>query len=248
MPRYLLKVEYDGTPYYGWQAQDGLPTAQGALETAIAKFCGGVQATVFCAGRTDAGVHATAQMVHVDLPKSYPMHNIIMGINFYLQDESVVVVDAREVPEEFHARFSAKGRAYVYRITNRIARVALDEKRAWHVSEELDTDAMDKAAKLLLGTHDFTSFRATECQGKTPIKTLDRLDVVRDGENIRIFAESRSFLHHQVRNMVGSLRLIGNGKWNEADMLRVLAAKDRTQAGETAPAHGLYFIGVKYDL
>ena len=249
MPRYQLQIEYDGTPYCGWQrqTQPDQYTVQEALENAISKFCGGAEIRVFCAGRTDTGVHATAQIVHVDLPRAHAPHSIVMGINYYLHEEAVIVVAAREVSDEFHARFSATGRAYIYRIGNRTARLALDTKRAWHIPEPLDSDAMHSAAQQLLGTHDFTSFRATECQGKSPIKTIDRLDVIRTGDDIRIYAESRSFLHHQVRNMVGTLRLVGNGKWGNQDLMDALAAKDRRKAGETAPPHGLYLVGVKYD-
>jgi tRNA pseudouridine38-40 synthase len=191
-------------------------------------------------------VHVRAQVVHADFDKPLLPHNLIMGTNFYLQHEAVVVVDAVEVPADFNARFSALGREYEYHILNRTAYLALDHGRAWHVPEALDADAMHTAAQLLLGTHDFTSFRATECQAQSPIRTLDRLDVVRDGDHITIHTAARSFLHHQVRNMVGSLRAVGNGKWNCDDLLAALAARDRRAGGETAPACGLYFTAVHY--
>lgn len=251
MPRYRFLIEYDGRPYCGWQRQNDQPSVQAALEKALSKLCGGVPVIVFCAGRTDTGVHATGQVVHADLPRSFSRNSLVMGTNVYLMAESVVVVEAEEVPETFHARFSATGRAYVYRIINRTGRLSLDAGRAWHVPERLDAGTMHEAAKALLGTHDFTSFRASECQAKSPIKTLDRFDVTAhplpgSGQEIRIHLESRSFLHHQVRNMVGSLRLIGNGKWSKADLITALQARDRRKGGETAVPDGLYLTHVKY--
>ena len=246
MPRYKLTLEYDGRRYFGWQRQREQVSVQEVLEKALAKLTNGIPVAAFCAGRTDAGVHATAQVVHIDMPKAYGLHNIVMGTNFHLTGESVIVLAAEEVTEAFHARFSATGRAYTYRIINRTARLALDDGRAWHVPETLDVNAMREGARILVGTHDFTSFRATECQSKSPIKTLDRLDVERVGNEIRVHTASRSFLHHQVRNMVGTLRLCGNGKWLPSDVQAALEARDRRAGGETAPPDGLYLIRVDY--
>jgi tRNA pseudouridine38-40 synthase len=245
MPRYRLLVEYLGTPFVGWQRQDSGMSVQGLLEAAIARFCQ-QDLTVFAAGRTDAGVHATGQVVHVDLPRDYPADTVRDALNFYMKPKPVTVVAAEAVGDDFHARFSAIGRAYVYRIVNRRAPLALDRDRAWWVPVGLDADAMAEGAALLLGHHDFSSFRARDCQANSPMKTLDVLSVTRVGEEIRIDAAARSFLHHQVRNMVGTLRLVGEGKWRPADMRAALEARDRKAGGPTAPARGLYLTGVRY--
>jgi tRNA pseudouridine38-40 synthase len=247
MPRYKLTIEYDGTGLAGWQKQPDRPSIQGYLEMA-AEQINGVATEVLGAGRTDAGVHALAQVVHVDLLKPIKPYSVMQAFNFHLLPLTmqVIVIAAEEVSDDFQARFSATGRSYWYRIINRRSRLALAANRAWHIPEALDAAAMHKAAQLFVGHHDFTTFRSTACQAKSPLKTLDKLDVIRNGEEIHILTSSRSFLHHQVRNMVGTLRLIGNGKWSEADLLNALAAKDRTKGGETAPPDGLYLTGVRY--
>lgn len=245
MPRYKLTIEYDGTGYHGWQRQDEYPSIQQELEEAIERFCG-QHCEVFCAGRTDAGVHAMGQVAHVDFAEPRKPFAIQQGINFHMALRQISVVAVEEVSDDFHARFTATKREYLYRIINRSAWLALDRNRVWLVPEKLDAEAMHEAAQLLLGHHDFTSFRDTACQSKSPVKTLDRLDVVRYGQEIRFHVSAQSFLHHQVRNMVGTLRLIGNGKWTQQDLLRALEAKNRRAAGETAPADGLYLVKVSY--
>jgi tRNA pseudouridine38-40 synthase len=247
MTRYKLTIEYDGTGLAGWQRQDLLPSVQSYLEQAVQKFSGQKQELV-AAGRTDAGVHAFAQVAHVDIERQVNPFNIIHGINFHLLPltEQIAVIDAEAVADDFHARFSATSRSYFYRIVNRPARLAVARNRAWHVPEPLDAEAMHKAAQILVGHHDFTSFRSSICQAKSPIKTLDMLRVERMGDEIYIHTKARSFLHHQVRNMVGTLRFIGNGKWKEKDLQEVLDAKDRKLGGENAPACGLYFVNVTY--
>ena len=247
MPRFKLTVEYDGTGLAGWQRQPDFPTVQGFLEQAVHKLCGAPQ-QVICAGRTDAGVHAVGQVAHIDAPATMKPYNIMQGINYHLLPltSQVIVVKAEAVADDFHARFSATGRYYFYRIINRSARLALWQHRAWHIAEALDVKAMQEGANILLGSHDFTTFRSTQCQSKSPCKTLDMLEVQRVGEEIHIHTKSRSFLHHQVRNMVGALRMAGNGKWKTADIKAALAARDRARGAETAPAGGLYFMEVMY--
>lgn len=248
MPRYKLILEYDGSPYIGWQKQDGQKSVQGELEAALRKFCG-ERAEIVGAGRTDAGVHATAQIAHVDLAKPYDPFQIMQGTNFHLFAESgnrISVLAAEQAADDFHARFSAKGRHYFYHIVGRRARLALDAGRAWQIVEPLDVEAMRQAAQYLVGNHDFTSFRDSMCQAKSPVKTLDTLDTRQNGENIVITASARSFLHHQVRIMVGTLVLVGKGKWRPDDVKRALDAKDRKAAGPTAPPDGLYLVGVDY--
>lgn len=245
MPRYKLTVEYDGTGYHGWQRQDDYPSIQQELEEAVERFTT-QHCEVFCAGRTDAGVHAVGQVAHVDLPEARKPFSIQQGLNFHMATRQISVVAVEEVGDDFHARFSATKREYLYRIINRSAWLSLDRGRAWLVPEKLDAEAMHAAAQRLLGHHDFTSFRDTACQSKSPLKTLDRFDIIRHGQEIRCHIAAQSFLHHQVRNMVGTLRLIGNGKWTEADLRNALAAKNRRAAGETAPADGLYLIKVSY--
>ncbi len=251
MPRYKLIVEYDGTNYAGWQKQDDQPTIQGALKTAIFKLCG-ADVDVIGAGRTDAGVHAIAQVAHVDLSRPMDTFKIMQGINFYLftpeenVNNRIAVLHAEQVPDDFHARFSAKKRHYLYRIINRRARLALAATRAWHVVEDLDIDAMNKAAQYLIGDHDFTSFRDTECQAKSPLKTLEQLEVRRVGEEIHVITGARSFLHHQVRIMVGTMAMAGKGRWQPEDVKKALEAKNRSAAGPTAPPDGLYLTRVDY--
>lgn len=245
MPRYRLLVEYDGSPFVGWQRQDRGMSVQGVLEAAVEKLCG-VHCALHAAGRTDAGVHATGQVAHVDLPRDYPADTVRDALNYHMKPKPVAVVAAERVGDDFHARFSAVGRAYLYRIVNRRAPLALDQNRAWWVPVPLDAAAMAEGARRLLGHHDFTTFRASECQAKSPMKTLDVLEVTRAGEDIRIVAEARSFLHHQVRNMVGTLKLVGEGKWIPDDVTRALDARDRARGGPTAPSAGLILTGVSY--
>ncbi len=245
MTRYKLVIEYDGTGFVGWQRQTNGLSVQEALERAAHGFCGEA-VTAFAAGRTDAGVHALGQVVHVDIARETDTDTVRDALNAHLRPAPVAVLSAEAVPDDFHARFSAIGRSYLYRIVNRRAPLALDRDRAWQVAIDLDADAMHDAAQVLVGRHDFTSFRASLCQAKSPVKTLDRLDVVRNGDEIAIRAGARSFLHHQVRNMVGTLKLVGEGKWTRDDVAAALAACDRAAAGPTAPACGLYLTEVVY--
>ncbi|MEQ9811548.1 MAG: tRNA pseudouridine(38-40) synthase TruA [Azospirillaceae bacterium] len=246
MPRYKLTIEYDGRPFVGWQRQANGPSVQAAVEAAVERFCQEA-AVVQCAGRTDAGVHALGQVAHVDIARETTADTVRDALNFHLAGHPVAVLAAERVADDFHARFSAAGRAYRYRIVNRRAPLALDAGRAMHVTRPLDHMAMHGAAQALVGRHDFTSFRAAQCQADSPVKTLARLDVFRDGEEIAVIAEARSFLHHQVRNLVGTLRLVGEGKWRRADVVAALEARDRAAAGPTAPAEGLYLTRVDYD-
>jgi tRNA pseudouridine38-40 synthase len=245
MPRYKLTIEYDGTPYVGWQAQDNGPSVQSVLSDAIAAFAG-ERAAVAGAGRTDAGVHARGQVAHVDLSKDWDDDTVRDAINFHLRPQPIAVLAAEHVAPDFEARFSAIKRYYLYRIINRRADLTLDLNRAWRVPRLLDAAAMHDAAQRLVGRHDFTTFRSSECQAKSPVKTLDRLDVVRDSGEIRVSTSARSFLHHQVRSMVGSLVHVGEGKWSAADLADALAARDRTRCGQVAPPHGLYLVRVEY--
>jgi tRNA pseudouridine38-40 synthase len=246
MPRYRLVLEYDGGPFVGWQRQDNGPSVQAALEQAIHAFCGEA-ATATAAGRTDAGVHALGQVCHVDLAHAHPADTLRDAVNAHLRPAPVAVLDAAQVADDFHARFSATRRRYLYRIVNRRSPLTLERGRAWAVARALDADAMHAAARTLVGRHDFSSFRAAECQAASPVKTLDRLDVHRSGDAIAVTAEARSFLHNQVRIMVGTLELVGAGKWTADDVARALAARERAACGPTAPAEGLYLVGVDYD-
>lgn len=245
MPRYKLIVEYDGSDLVGWQRQRNGLSVQEILETAVLRFSG-ERLVVHGAGRTDAGVHAIAQVAHVDLARGYPPLEILGALNHHMKPAPVAVLAVEAVAENFDARRSARGRAYLYRIVNRRAPLAIDRGRAWHVGPELDAAAMHEAARSLLGHHDFSTFRDSLCQAKSPVKTLDRLDVLRDGEEIRVVAEARSFLHHQVRNMVGTLKLVGAGKWRIADVAAALEARDRRSGGPTAPSEGLYLVRIVY--
>ncbi|AHJ62475.1 tRNA pseudouridine synthase A [Granulibacter bethesdensis] len=254
--RYALRIEYDGTPFIGWQRQgtDDSATAQGravsvqwVLEQAAARLARGEAVSSIVAGRTDAGVHAQAQVAQIDLPTPFHPERVREALNFHMKPYPVAVLEAAYAPDGWNARFSAIGRSYRYLILNRRARPALMEGRVWHVAQPLDADAMDGAAKHLLGRHDFTSFRAAACQAKSPLRTLDRLDVRRDGDLITIIAEARSFLHHQVRNMVGTLKLVGDGRWTAEHVAAALAARDRAKAGPTAPPDGLALTGVIYE-
>jgi tRNA pseudouridine38-40 synthase len=246
MPRYKLTIEYDGTPYVGWQAQNNGASVQGAITTAIAAFCG-EPAAVAGAGRTDAGVHALGQVAHVDFAKDWDAGTVRDALNFHLRPQPIAVLVAECVDGTFDARFSAIKRHYLYRIGNRRADLALEQNRAWRVPRPLDCAAMNAAAQGLVGRHDFTTFRAAECQAKSPLKTLDRLDVARDGDDVRITASARSFLQHQVRSMVGSLVHVGEGKWSAGDLAAALAARDRAACGQVAPPHGLYLVRVEYE-
>jgi tRNA pseudouridine38-40 synthase len=245
MPRYKLTIEYDGTPFVGWQAQDNGASVQAALIAAIAAFAG-ERAAVQGAGRTDAGVHALGQVAHVDLSKDWDTDTVRDAMNFHLRPQPVAVLFAERVADDFDARFSATKRHYLYRIANRRADLALEQNRAWRVPRPLDVPAMGAAAQLLIGKHDFTTFRAAECQAKSPVKTLDRLDAARDGDAVNVTASARSFLQHQVRSMVGSLVHVGEGKWNLDELAAALAARDRSRCGQVAPPHGLYLVRVDY--
>ena len=246
MPRFKLTVEYDGRPYVGWQRQANGPSIQQALEEAAAAYCN-QELTVQGAGRTDSGVHATGQVAHVDIPRDDDADRVRDALNAHLKPQPISVVKAEQVDDDFHARFSATGRRYAFHILCRRAPPALDQGRVWWLARTLNTDAMHAAAQELVGHHDFSSFRAAECQANSPEKTLDRLSVSRDGDLVVVEAAARSFLHHQVRNMVGTLVWVGDGKWSKQDVADALAAKDRTAAGPMAPSDGLYLTGVSYD-
>lgn len=245
MTRFHLRVEYDGRAYMGWQRQPHGPTIQQAVEEAITATCG-EPCTVHAAGRTDAGVHAIAMSAHVDIARPITPFRLAGALNAHLRPQPIAILDAEVVPNDWHARFSCLGRAYLYRIVNRRARLALGESRAWRIGPVLDTDAMHRAAQRLVGRHDFTTFRSAHCQAESPLRTLDRLDVVRDGDRIRVYAAARSFLHHQVRSMVGCLSLVGEGKWSADDLSAALDARDRTALGLNAPPDGLYFVEARY--
>ena len=242
-----LLLEYDGGCFAGWQQQEsGILTVQQVLEAAAAKLAGSPVASIV-AGRTDAGVHAAGQVAMIALPAHLPPERIREALNFHLKPHPVVVLRAAEAPEGWNPRFSAVRRCYQYRILNRRARPALDAGRVWHLPHPLDAAAMAAGARHLLGRHDFTSFRAAACQAKSPLRTLDRLDVVRDGDAVHVLAEARSFLHHQVRNMVGTLAQVGSGRWQPAQVAEALQACHRSAAGPTAPAAGLCLMSVHYD-
>jgi len=245
MPRYRLTLEYDGTGLVGWQRQENGPSVQQHLEAAITGFCGET-VTVFAAGRTDAGVHALGQVAHIDLDRDAEPDTVRDALNHHLKPARIAVLAAERVDDDFHARFSARERQYLYRIVNRRAPLTVDEGYAWWVPPALDAVAMHAAAQVLVGKHDFSSFRAAECQAKSPVKTLDALAVARDGDWVLVTARARSFLHHQVRNIVGTLRRVGEGKWSADDVRAALEARDRAKAGATAPACGLYLTRVVY--
>jgi tRNA pseudouridine38-40 synthase len=245
MPRYKLLIEYDGAPFSGWQIQAGLTTVQGVLAAAVEAFCG-EKVAVQGAGRTDAGVHALGQVAHIDLSKDWETDTVRDALTAQLRPHPVAVLAAERVADDFDARFSARARHYCYRIVNRRADLALDRGRAWRVARPLDAAAMHRAAQKLTGKHDFTTFRAADCQAKSPVKTLDRLDVASERDEIRVFASARSFLHHQVRSMVGSLALVGEGKWSAKDLDVALTARDRSACGPIAPPDGLFLVRVDY--
>lgn len=246
MPRYRLTIEYDGANYAGFQAQAGLPTVQGTIETAVKGFSG-QSVRIAAAGRTDSGVHATGQVVHVDLEKDWPAETVMNALNAHLIKEGVAVLDSAVVAEDWHARFSATGRRYLFRILNRPGRPALERGKVWHMRKPLDAEAMHGAAQVLAGHHDFTTFRDLACQSKSPEKTLDVARVSRVGEEVHLVFEARSFLHRQVRSMTGTLVEVGLGRWTTQDVADALAARDRTACGPVAPSDGLYLTGVSYD-
>jgi tRNA pseudouridine38-40 synthase len=245
VPRYRLTVEYDGTGLVGWQRQASGVSVQAALETAVAQFCGET-VTVHGAGRTDAGVHALAQVAHVELAREFPEDTIRSALNHFLRPAAISVLAVEEVAPNFDARRSATGRVYRYRILNRRPPPMLDRMRVWHVAPPLDLATMQAGARHLVGKHDFSTFRDSMCQAKSPVKTLDALEVTRVGDEIHIEARARSFLHHQVRNMAGTLKLVGLGQWRPEDVAKALAARDRRAGGPTAPAEGLYLVEVCY--
>ncbi len=247
MPRYRLDVEYDGTAYAGWQRQAGQHSVQAAIEQAVLSFCGET-ISLRGAGRTDAGVHATGQVAHVDLSRAWPADTVRDALNAHLglAKEAVAILAATPVDDAFDARFSAIGRHYLYRILNRRAPPVLQRNRVWWVPKRLDATAMHQAAQELVGRHDFTTFRSAHCQAKSPVRTLDRLDVGRDGDVIEIRASARSFLHNQVRSMVGTLKRVGEGAWTAADVAAALAARDRAACAGLAPPQGLYLVKVDY--
>lgn len=245
MPRYRLLVEYDGRPYRGFQAQGELPSVQGSIERAVKAFCG-EELRLQAAGRTDTGVHATGQVVHIDLEKTWRPAVVRDALNAHLVPEPIAIVDAEIAAEGWHARFSARERRYLYRILNRKAPPALDQGRVWHVKKPLDAEAMHEAAQALVGHHDFTTFRDMQCQAKSPMKTLDVAQVSREGDEVHLRFSSRSFLHRQVRSMAGSLAEVGAGRWTKDDLVAALEARDRRACGPVAPADGLYFTGVEY--
>ena len=245
MTRFRLTIEYDGGPYMGWQRQPHGPSIQQAIEEAALQITGG-QAAVYAAGRTDAGVHAIGMVAHVDVAKDITPFRLMEGINALLKPQPVAILACEPVADDWHARFSCLGRAYLYRIINRRAPLTLDAGKAWRIGRSLDAEAMHAAAQQLVGLHDFTTFRSAHCQSDSPVKTLDRLDVRREGEVVLIEAAARSFLHHQVRSMVGCLALVGQGQWSAGDLKAALEAKDRAALGYNAPPDGLYFVSARY--
>ncbi len=246
VPRYRITIEYDGSGFVGWQYQDNGPSIQGTLQKALLALTGET-ASIFGAGRTDAGVHALAQVAHFDLSHDWPTDRLRDGLNAHLRDCRISVLGAAPASDDFHARFSARRRHYIYRIVNRRPKLTLDDGRAWRVPVPLDSDTMHAAAQALVGQQDFTTFRASECQADSPVKTLDFIAVSRQAEVVEINTYARSFLHHQVRSIVGSLKMVGEGKWHPSDIGRVLKARDRAACGPVAPAHGLYLSRVDYN-
>ena len=246
MPRYRLTLEYDGGPFVGWQRQDNGPSIQEALEDAV-KALSGEEATAHAAGRTDAGVHAIAMTAHVDIEKDFRDDVVRDALNQHLKPAPIAVVAATRAEENFHARFSCTGRAYEYRIINRRPPLTLERGRAWRVAARLDAERMHDAAQALVGRHDFTTFRAAHCQADSPVKTLNEISVRRAGEEIAVRCAARSFLHHQVRSIVGSLVEVGRGKWRRKDVIAALDARDRSACGQVAPPEGLYFLRADYE-
>ena len=245
MPRYRLLIEYDGRPYHGFQAQADQPSVQGSIERAIEAFCG-ESLRLHAAGRTDSGVHATGQVVHIDLEKAWDAAVVRDALNAHLAPEPIAILDAALARPDFHARFSARERRYLYRVLNRKSPPALERGRVWHVKKPFDAEAMHAAAQVLVGEHDFTTFRDLKCQARSPIKTLDEARVWREGEEVRLEFAARSFLHRQVRSMTGSLAQVGLGRWSGGDLAAALEARDRAACGPVAPADGLYLVSVAY--
>jgi tRNA pseudouridine38-40 synthase len=245
MPRYKLTLEYDGAPFVGWQRQENGLSVQEAIETAL-EALGGEKVTIRGAGRTDTGVHALGQVAHASLVKDWRGDVLRDGLNAHMRPLPVAILTAERVPDNFDARFSAVQRHYLYKIVNRRSPLTVERGRAWLVKRKLDSEAMQEAARVLLGSHDFSTFRASQCQAKNPVRTLERLDVLRDGEDIHIWASARSFLHSQVRSIVGSLEQVGSGKWSVADMRAAIEARDRRRCGVVAPPEGLYLAAVDY--
>ena len=245
MTRFALTIEFDGTPFLGLQRQPNSATVQGAIEDAVLQITGEA-VTLNAAGRTDSGVHALAMRVHFDLAKTITPFRLMQAINAVIRPAPIAVLDCVAVADDWHARFSCTGREYVYRIANRRAPLTLERDRAWLLAQHLDQAAMQSAAQILVGPHDFTTFRSAHCQSASPVKTLDRLDVRREGDHVLIEAKARSFLHHQVRSMVGCLAMVGTGKWSEQDLSDALEARDRQRLGFNAPPHGLYFVRALY--
>jgi tRNA pseudouridine38-40 synthase len=245
MPRYRLTIEYDGRPYKGFQAQDELPSVQGSIERAVKAFSGQTL-RLQAAGRTDTGVHATGQVIHIDLEREWRAEVVRDALNAYLIPEPISVIDSVVAEGDWHARFSATERRYIYRILNRKSPPALDRGKVWHLKKPLDAEAMHDAAQTLIGHHDFTTFRHMQCQAKSPMKTMDVARVWREGEQVLLEFASRSFLHRQVRSMTGTLAEVGLGRWSAADVKAALEARDRKACGPVAPADGLYLIGVRY--
>lgn len=245
MTRFRLTVEFDGRPFMGWQRQAHGPSVQQAIEDAITAITG-EKAVIHAAGRTDAGVHARAMVAHAEIARPITPYRLMEAINAALRPAPVAILACEIVPDDWHARFSCTGRRYIYRIVNRRAPLALDMGRAWQIKVPLDAGAMHDAAQRLVGLHDFTTFRSAHCQAQSPVKTLDRLDVRRDGDIIEVEAAARSFLHHQVRSMVGCLSLVGRGKWSANNLSDALAAADRNRLGLNAPPDGLYFVEAVY--
>jgi tRNA pseudouridine38-40 synthase len=243
--RYKLCVEFNGAGFHGWQYQDDVPSVQGAIEDAIKAFCG-QHVRIHCAGRTDTGVHGLAMVAHADLPKDFPAFKVREAINFHLKPHAIVILDAVKVDENFHARYSAKKRYYRYHIINRPAPLSLRKNQAWQVRQPLDVEAMYDAAQELVGLHDFTTFRSSRCQSDSPVKSIDEMNIWREGDDIYIETSAMSFLHHQVRSMVGCLYLVGRGRWTKADLKAALDAADRKELGYNAPPDGLYFVKVDY--
>lgn len=245
MTRFALTLEFDGGPFMGLQRQSHGPSVQQAVEEAVFRITG-EPAIMHAAGRTDAGVHALGMRAHVDVAKDIAPFRLMEALNAHLRPDPIAVLACEAVAEDWHARFSCTGRSYLYRIANRRAPLALERGRAWHVAQPLDAEAMHRAAQSLVGRHDFTTFRSVHCQAQSPLKSLDRLDVRREGEMVLVEAAARSFLHHQVRSMVGCLALVGLGRWSEGQIAEALAARDRTALGLNAPPQGLYFVSASY--
>jgi tRNA pseudouridine38-40 synthase len=243
--RWRLTVEYDGGPFMGWQRQDNGPSVQARLEAAILQMVS-EEVSVQAAGRTDSGVHALAMSAHADIARPLTAHRLRDGLNALVRPDPIAILAVEGVADDWHARFSCIGRRYEYRILNRRAPPAVERGKVWHIPAPLDTEAMTEGAAILVGRHDFTTFRSVQCQSKSPVKTLDRLEVFRDGDQLHIEADARSFLHHQVRSMVGCLVLVGRGQWSPKDIKSALEARDRAALGLNAPPEGLYFVEALY--